>query len=304
MVALRPAIVLVAGLAVISTAVGASFSRDSSRPTDRDDTSAATARTDRASDPGVRRMTPGLPQLAQAESSKAAGEDEAFRAMTSDAVKAVRNFGKPKDQEEILTANVVDAIRDLDRATDPNAPASARDAEDAAENLRNAIREIVEHADKRGEPEEYVLKLIEEAVATSGSEVPVALLAADGNLDSTMLVRSVVGRSLDPAEADADAGYLAALRGEAATTAGPARTAAAKKIDSRPQTAAKPVPAKIRPSPKARPSSVVVVNGDTLGAIAWRYYGDALAYVKIYEANKDRLESPDRIRVGATLRLP
>ncbi len=297
MVALRPAIVLVAGLAVISTAVGASFSRDSSRPTDREDTSGATALADRAAEAGVRRKSPGIPQLAQAEPSKAAGEDEAFRAMTSDAIKAVRNFGKPKDQEEILTANVVDAIRDLDRATDPNAPASARDAEDAAENLRNAIREIVEHADKRGEPEEYVLKLIEEAVATSGSEVPVALLAADGNLDTTMLVSSVVGRSLDPAEADADAGYLAALRGEAATTAG-------KRIDSRPQTAAKPLPAKIRPSPEARPSSVVVVNGDTLGGIAWRYYGDALAYVKIFEANKDRLESPDRIRVGATLRLP
>lgn len=297
MVALRPAIVLVAGLAVISTAVGASFSRDSSRPTDRDDTSASTALADRAAEPGVRRKTPDLPQLAQAEPSKAAGEDEAFRAMTSDAVEAVRNFGKPKNQEEILTANVVDAIRDLDRATDPNAPASARDVEDAAQNLRNAIREIVKHADKRGEPEDYVLKLIEEAVATSGSEVPVALLAADGNLDTTMLVRSVVGRSLDPAEADADAGYLAALRGEAGTTAG-------KEIDSRVRTAAKPVPAKIRPSPKARPSSVIVVNGDTLGGIAWRYYGDALAYVKIFEANKDRLESPDQIRVGATLRLP
>ncbi len=297
MVALRPVMVLVAGLAVISTAVGASFSRDSSTPAARKDKSAATASATQAAGSGVRQETPRAWQLAQAEPSKAAGEDEAFRAMTSDAVEAVRNFGKPKDREEILTAKVVEAIRDLDRATDPNAPASAGDAEDAARNLRNAIREIVKHADEQGEPEDYVLKLIEEAVETSGSEVPVALLAADGNLDTPVLVRSVVGRSLEPAEADADAGYLAALRGEAATTAG-------KRIDSRPQTAAKPVPAKISPSPEARPSSVVVVNGDTLGGIAWRYYGDALAYVKIFEANKDRLESPDQLRVGATLRLP
>lgn len=304
MVALRPAMVIVAGLAVISTAVGAAFSRDSSSPSAGDGISSVTALAGQSTGSADRRPTPGSPQIAQAEPSKAAGEDEAYRSMTSDAVEAVRNFGKSREPEEVLTANVVDAIRDLDRATDPNAAATSGDIDDAAENLRTAIREIVKHADERGQTEDYVLKLIEEAVATSGSKVPVALLGADGNLDTTMLVRSVVGRSLEPAEADADAGYLAALRGEAATNAARKRTGAAKKIDRRPQTAAKPVPAKIESNPDARPTSIVVVPGDTLGAIAWRYYGDALAYVKIFEANKDRIGSPDVIYVGATLRLP
>ncbi len=301
MVALRPAMVLVAGLAVISTAFSATQGTEPSSAATQDGTSAAKGYTHHPAGSGE---APSTAQFAQAEPSKSASEDEAFRSMTSDAVEAVRNFGKAKAPEEILSARVVDAIRDLDRATDPNAPRSSLDVDDAAENLRAAIREIVKHADEKGKPEDYVLKLIEEAVATSGSKVPVALLGADGTLDTVMLVQSVVGRSLEPAEADADAGYLAALRGEAATTAARTRPAASGKVDGGSQTAAKAVPVKFDSNADARPSSIVVVPGDTLGAIAWRYYGDALAYLKIYEANKDRLKSPNLIYVGAELRLP
>ncbi len=302
--ALRSAMVLVAGLAVISTAFSATQSTEPSSAATQDGTDAAKGDRHHPARSEEARGTPGTAQIAQAEPSKSAGEDEAFRSMTSDAVEAVRNFGKTKAPEEILSARVVDAIRDLDRATDPNAPKSSLDVDDAAENLRAAIREIVKHADEKGKPEDYVLKLIEEAVATSGSKVPVALLGADGTLDTVMLVQSVVGRSLEPAEADADAGYLAALRGEAATTATRTRPATPAKIDGGSQTAAKAVPVKFDSNSDSRPTSIVVVPGDTLGAIAWRYYGDALAYLKIYEANKDRLKSPNLIYVGAELRLP
>ncbi|MDJ0944851.1 MAG: LysM peptidoglycan-binding domain-containing protein [Kiloniellales bacterium] len=291
MVALRPAVFLVAGLAVIPAAFGATFGWDPARP--------ATA--EPPAGPEDLREAPRAPRLAQAETPKSASEDEAFRSMTSDAVEAVRNFGKPPEPEEILSANVVDAIRDLDRATDPEASASSREVEEAAENLRAAIREIVKHADERGKTEDYVLKLIEEAVASSGSEVPLALLGADGNLDTAMLVQSVVGRSLESAEADADADYLAALRGEAATTA---RRTGPGASGGREQTASRAVPAKIEASPETRPATVVIGPGDTLGGIAWKFYGDALAYVKIFEANRDRLQSPDLIYVGAKLRLP
>jgi len=48
----------------------------------------------------------------------------------------------------------------------------------------------------------------------------------------------------------------------------------------------------------------VVVSGDTLGALAKKYYGKASLYMKIFEANKDQLSNPDLIKVGQKLRIP
>lgn len=47
-----------------------------------------------------------------------------------------------------------------------------------------------------------------------------------------------------------------------------------------------------------------VVSGDTLSKIAKRFYGDANAYQKIFQANTDQLTDPDKINVGQTLKLP
>lgn len=48
----------------------------------------------------------------------------------------------------------------------------------------------------------------------------------------------------------------------------------------------------------------VVEKGDTLGAIARKYYGKAGVYMKIFEANKDILTDPDKIKPGQKLRIP
>ena len=48
----------------------------------------------------------------------------------------------------------------------------------------------------------------------------------------------------------------------------------------------------------------VVESGDTLGAIAKKYYGKAGAYMKIFDANKDVLTDPDKIKPGQKLRIP
>jgi hypothetical protein len=39
-------------------------------------------------------------------------------------------------------------------------------------------------------------------------------------------------------------------------------------------------------------------------ALAKRYYGNASQYQKIFEANRDTLDNPDRIKVGQKLRIP
>lgn len=47
-----------------------------------------------------------------------------------------------------------------------------------------------------------------------------------------------------------------------------------------------------------------VQSGDTLSAIAKKFYGDANQYNKIFEANKPMLSAPDKIYPDQTLRIP
>ena len=47
-----------------------------------------------------------------------------------------------------------------------------------------------------------------------------------------------------------------------------------------------------------------VVRGDTLSAIAKKFYGNANAYNKIFEANTPMLGHPDKIYPGQLLRIP
>jgi nucleoid-associated protein YgaU len=47
-----------------------------------------------------------------------------------------------------------------------------------------------------------------------------------------------------------------------------------------------------------------VKAGDTLSKIAKDHLGNANAYMKIYEANRDQLNNPDLIKPGQVLKLP
>ena len=47
-----------------------------------------------------------------------------------------------------------------------------------------------------------------------------------------------------------------------------------------------------------------VKAGDTLSAIAKAELGSAGAYMKIFEANRDQLSDPDKIKPGQVLKLP
>ena len=47
-----------------------------------------------------------------------------------------------------------------------------------------------------------------------------------------------------------------------------------------------------------------VQAGDTLSKIAKTHLGDANAYMRIFDANKDKLSDPDKIQVGQVLTIP
>lgn len=47
-----------------------------------------------------------------------------------------------------------------------------------------------------------------------------------------------------------------------------------------------------------------VQPGDTLSKISKQFYGDANKYMRIFEANRDKLDDPNMIRVGQVLKIP
>lgn len=47
-----------------------------------------------------------------------------------------------------------------------------------------------------------------------------------------------------------------------------------------------------------------IEKGDTLSAIAKRFYGKPKYWHQVYEANRDTIEDPDRIFPGQTIKLP
>ncbi len=55
-------------------------------------------------------------------------------------------------------------------------------------------------------------------------------------------------------------------------------------------------------TPAAR--TYTVQPGDSLSKISKEFYGNASMYMKIFEANKDKLDDPDKIRAGMDLRIP
>ena len=64
-------------------------------------------------------------------------------------------------------------------------------------------------------------------------------------------------------------------------------------------------------SKDARPASddpyaqyYVVRKGDTLSKIAEQFYGDPTLYPRIFDANRDVLVDPNRIKPGQRLRIP
>lgn len=61
-------------------------------------------------------------------------------------------------------------------------------------------------------------------------------------------------------------------------------------------------PSKEEAKPAKR--TYTVKSGDSLSAIAAREYGDAGAWRRIYEANRDKIDDPDLIHPGQELTIP
>jgi nucleoid-associated protein YgaU len=57
-------------------------------------------------------------------------------------------------------------------------------------------------------------------------------------------------------------------------------------------------------APVSSMKTYTVKAGDTLSKIARDYLGNANDYMKVFEANKDQLSDPDKIKPGQVLKIP
>lgn len=82
----------------------------------------------------------------------------------------------------------------------------------------------------------------------------------------------------------------------------PVEAAPAPAEDSK---AAEPeAPAGEAPAAESDAETYTVQSGDTLWKISEQMYGNGSKYMKIFEANTDQLENPDRIFPGQKLVIP
>jgi nucleoid-associated protein YgaU len=69
------------------------------------------------------------------------------------------------------------------------------------------------------------------------------------------------------------------------------------------QTGAKPA-AQAAPAQAAAATTYTVQAGDTLSGIAKKLFGNANDYMEIFNANRDQLSDPDKIKPGQVLKIP
>jgi nucleoid-associated protein YgaU len=60
----------------------------------------------------------------------------------------------------------------------------------------------------------------------------------------------------------------------------------------------------VDPSLAPKQQTYTVAAGDSLSKIAKQFYGNANEYMKIFDANKDKLSDPNAIKVGQQLVIP
>ncbi|MEO5952553.1 MAG: LysM peptidoglycan-binding domain-containing protein [Chloroflexia bacterium] len=58
------------------------------------------------------------------------------------------------------------------------------------------------------------------------------------------------------------------------------------------------------PAPASAGEKYTVQAGDSLSKISKHFYGDASQYMRIFEANQDQLDDPNKIQIGQKLNIP
>jgi nucleoid-associated protein YgaU len=130
----------------------------------------------------------------------------------------------------------------------------------------------------------------------------------DGFIDGLYKARPAVASAEMPAPAAATATAKDKVAAAKSTTPAPSTTkekvATAKPAAPAPEKAKASAEAKTAPAQTSKGEEYTVVGGDTLSRLAGKYYGDALKWPKIYEANKQSVKNPNYIYIGQKIMIP
>lgn len=139
-----------------------------------------------------------------------------------------------------------------------------------------SLETLVVQAMRQGQSDAYLDALLNEAAGAGQISVPKSLVTSTGKVDTATLLATLVSRSQPQAAA-------------------PQIIAGGDGVEVR---------VVQRAGRTVQYNFYTVQSGDSLGAIAHKFYGDAGLYSEIFEANRQFLSSPDRIRVGQRLSIP
>jgi nucleoid-associated protein YgaU len=145
-----------------------------------------------------------------------------------------------------------------------------------------ALQELVASALREGQSDALIDQLVNEAAATGDVSVPRMLVTSDGRVDTSTLLASIVA--------------------EARIATG----GAAPEIPDVPLGSSEGVEVRVvqRATGTEQYRFYTVNPGDSLGSIAVKFYGSVGYYPEIFEANRAKLSSPDRIQAGQRLVIP
>lgn len=146
------------------------------------------------------------------------------------------------------------------------------------------LQALIAQALKQGQSDSYIDALLNEAASRGEVTVPKALVTPEGRVDTATLLANIV------------ASATAATQGKAPGDLAKGQPVGGKGVE-------------VRMVTQADGSSVqyqfyTVGVGESLGAIAVKFYGDVAKFNMIFEANRTILSSPDKIRVGQRLVIP
>jgi LysM repeat protein len=167
-----------------------------------------------------------------------------------------------------LTVDALAAIRQATGQPDPNA------------TPQTALQALVVKALREGQTDAYIDILVNEAARSRQVVIPEALVTAEGRVDTYLLLSSIVS------QASVDAGGAVPVVPDVAGGDG---------VEVRVvQTA----------TATEQYRFYTVSPGDSLGAIAVKFYGSLEYYPLIFDANRQILASPDMLKPGQRLVVP
>lgn len=146
----------------------------------------------------------------------------------------------------------------------------------------SALENLVVAALQEGRPDAEIDSLINTAAISGDVTVPEVLVTSDGRVDTAVLLQAIIN------QANIAAGGAAPAVPDVPTGDG---TGVEVRVVQR--------------AAETEQYRFYTVNrGDSLGAIAQKFYGSVDKFPVIFEANRNILSSPDRIKVGQRLAIP